>query len=135
MQIIYQLNETQIKQLHVLYQNTWWAKERSLDNTRKCVKNSSIIIAITDQDNNLQAFCRILTDYIFKASIFDVIVAEEFQGQGFARKLLELIKTHKDLAEVKHFELYCLPDKIAFYEKYGFTTNVDGMKIMRNIAA
>jgi hypothetical protein len=39
--------------------------------------------------------------------------------------------SHPDLREVKHFELYCLPELRPFYEKWGFEADVGGIDLMR----
>ena len=75
-----------------------------------------------DQEDNLVAFCRVLTDYIFKATIFDVIVSKPYQGKKIGGFLVHTIISHKDLINVKHKELYCLKEMAPFYAKYGFKT-------------
>ena len=40
----------------------------------------------------------VLTDYIFKALIFDVIILDEFQNKGLGLKLISLIKNHPDIS-------------------------------------
>jgi len=131
MKIIQELNETHIKQLHALYQNEWWTKNRTLEETRLCVSGSQICLALIDEQNNLQGFARVLTDYIFKALIFDVIVFKPYRKKGLGDKLRISIKNHPKLARVKHFELYCLPEMFVFYEKHGFSKDVGDVKLMR----
>jgi predicted GNAT family N-acyltransferase len=131
MDVINSLTETQINQLHGLYQHEWWTKGRTLDDTKICVNHSQICIGLIDEQNNLLGFCRILTDYIFKAFIFDVIVRPDQRGLGLGDTLVALAKNHDQLQDVKHIELYCLPDMINFYQKHGFTTNAGGMQLMR----
>ena len=74
MKIIYQLNRDHIKQLSDLYQNEWWSKGRTLEETKICVDSSQICIGLIDEQGNLSGFARVLTDFVFKALIFDVIV-------------------------------------------------------------
>ncbi|MDH5718260.1 MAG: GNAT family N-acetyltransferase [Spirochaetia bacterium] len=131
MKIIHELNETHIKQLHVLYQNEWFTKNRTLEETRLCVLGSQICLALIDKQNNLQGFARVLTDYIFKALIFDVIVSTPNRKKGWGDKLMIAIQNHPKLLHVKHFELYCLPEMFAYYEKHGFSKNVGDIKLMR----
>lgn len=131
MEVIYQLAPDQIKQLHVLYQEEWWSKGRTLEETEKCVAGSQICIGILNGDQRLIGFARVLTDYIFKAIIFDVIVETSYRKQGIGHRLIELVKNHRQLTEVKHFELYGLPDMQRFYAQYGFTTEVGGVVLMR----
>lgn len=44
----------------------------------------------------LVAYARVLTDFTFKALIFDVIVSENQRGCGLGDKLTELIKTKEN---------------------------------------
>ena len=74
MTIIYKFSDEHIKQLHQLYKEVWWANERSLEDTIDCVRGSQICIGILDKDENLIGFTRIISDFIYKAIIFDVIV-------------------------------------------------------------
>lgn len=131
MKTIYQLSDKHIAQLHQLYQKEWWTKARTLEDTRKCVANSQLCIALVDAQDDLIGFARVLTDFTFKALIFDVIVREDQRGKGLGDKLMGLIKSHDKLSGVRHFELYCLPDMKDFYAKHGFTTEVCGVQLMR----
>lgn len=131
MEAVYTLNEKQIEQLHRLYQGESWSRHRSLAETRRGVDGSQICIGLVDTENNLVAFTRVLTDFIFKALVFDVIVNPEYRGDGLGDRLVALVKNHPDLAQVKHFELYCLPPLQPFYKKHGFSLDVDHMQLMR----
>ncbi len=122
MKVIYELGSKHIEQLHQLYQEEWWTKGRTLEDTRKCVANSQLCIALVDAQDNLIGFARVLTDFTFKALIFDVIVREDQRGKGLGDKLMGLIKSHDKLSGVRHVELYCLPDMNDFYARHGFTT-------------
>jgi predicted GNAT family N-acyltransferase len=131
MEIINDLSENQIQQLHQLYQNEWWTENRTLEETRECVLGSQICIAIVDDNQVIKAFARVLTDYIFKALIFDMIVKSDYRVSGLGSELIKLIKGHAELKSVKHFELYCLPELEPFYTKHGFSIDVGGIKLMR----
>ncbi|HEX5338042.1 MAG TPA: GNAT family N-acetyltransferase [Gallionella sp.] len=131
MNVIYSLNENHIAQLHGLYQQEWWSKGRSVEDTRKCVSGSQICIGIISETDELVGFARVLTDSVFKAFIFDVIVRNDSRGLGLGDKLLSLITTHQQLKSVKHFELYCLPEMMAFYSRHGFISNDGKIQLMR----
>ncbi|MGE5453332.1 MAG: GNAT family N-acetyltransferase [Acidobacteriota bacterium] len=131
MNLIDQLNETQVRQLHALYQTAWWAKERTLAQTRQCVQGSQIVIGLTDDEGNLIAFTRVVTDYTFKAFVFDVLVHEAYQGQGLGDRLVKLVKGHERLQGVTHIELYCRPNLCSFYGQHGFTQDVGDITLMR----
>lgn len=131
--IIYQLDEQHLQQLHELYQNEWWTKGRSLEATRKCISHSQIRIGILNNSGDLIGFARVLTDFTFKALIFDVIVAPAYRDQGLGDKLVSLILNHEQLREVRSFELYCLPELMPFYVRHGFSDEVGAIKLMRRM--
>lgn len=131
MTIINTFSDHHIKQVHQLYKGVWWGKERSLEDTVNCIKGSQVCIGILDNDDNLIGFTRIITDFIYKAIIFDVIVDTAHQGNGLGQKLMNLVKSHEKLKRIKHFELYCLPEMEAFYASFGFSTEIGGIKLMR----
>ena len=120
-----------MKQVHQLYKEVWWGKERTLEDTINCVQGSQVCIGILDNEGNLIGFTRVISDFIYKAIIFDVIVTEAYRGKGLGQRLMALVKNHKELQKVKHFELYCLPEMEAFYSSFGFSTEVGGIKLMR----
>ena len=129
--VIYKLNEKQINQLHELYLDEWWTKERTLKDTMKCVQGSQVCIGLVDKNNNLIGFVRVITDFIFKALIFDLIINTKARNKGLAKKLIKEVLQHKKLSEVKHFELYCLPELKNFYSQFGFNDEIEGIELLR----
>ena len=132
MKVVNELTSEQIEQLHHLYQAEWWTKGRTLEDTIKCVKGSQLCIGIIDKNEKLVGFVRVITDFIYKALLLDLMIKKEQRKSGLGEKLISLIKQHKKLKEVKHFELYCLPELEEYYSKHGFTTEVGGIKFMRH---
>jgi GNAT superfamily N-acetyltransferase len=130
--VVSELSEHHIEQLHELYQKEWWSKGRTLDATRSGVRGSQIIVGLLDETDSLIAFARVLTDYTFKALIFDVIVAEHARGRGLGSLLVSLVTGHAALRSVRHFELYCLPELEGFYRSHGFSEEVGAIQLMRH---
>jgi predicted GNAT family N-acyltransferase len=131
MTIIYNFSHNHIKQLFQMYKDMGWGDDRSIEDTLNCVQSSQICIGLLNSDGNLIGFTRILSDFIYKAFIFDVMVSAEHRGHGLGQNLIHLVKNHEKLQNVKHFELYCSPDMEAFYSSLGFSTDVGGNKLMR----
>ena len=131
MKTIYKLEAKHILQLQELYKHEWWTEKRTFEETKKVVENSSVVIGLVDENNDLKAFARVLTDYTFKAIIFDVIVEENFRNKGLGQELMNLIMGYESLEEVKHFELYCLPEMVEFYKAYGFSEELGELIFMR----
>lgn len=130
--IISSLDEQQIIELYELYQQEWWTNNRKFEDVLVMLENSDILIGICEnKTNRLIGFTRVLSDFVYKALIFDVIVHEKYQGKGLGRILIDQVTTHPKLQHVQHFELYCKSDKMAFYEKWGFTKEIGDINFMR----
>ncbi|MDY7016250.1 MAG: GNAT family N-acetyltransferase [Cyanobacteriota bacterium] len=130
-EIVGQLNEEQLEALQQLYQETWWGKGRKQAAIRRMLHHSDIIVGLCEPiGGKLVGFSRILTDYVYRATIWDVIVDPAYQGRGLGRAIVQAVIHHPDLQEVETFLLICLPEAIAFYEKVGFTTEVGKLQIM-----
>ena len=131
MRVVHELDGRQVAQLHAFFAREWWTAGRSLEDTRHCVEGSQVCIGLVDDGGDLVGFARVITDFTFKALIFDVIVARSHRGRGLGDRLIELVLEHPDLGRIKNFELYCLPDVGTFYERHGFSTDVGGVRLMR----
>lgn len=106
--------------LETMYAKEWWTKGRTAERINKMLAGSDVVIGCCNKSNTLVGFARVLTDYTYKAFIFDVIVATEFRSSGLGREILQRILNHPDLAEVVSFELYCPESLIPYYQKNGF---------------
>ena len=124
------LTEAQLADLHRLYAGEWWCKDRTLDETRRVVAGSSLVFGFTES-GTLVAFARVLTDRIFKALVFDVIVDPAHRDAGLSVALMRRILEHPDLERVKTVELYCLPELVPFYERLGFSRDLGGVLFLR----
>lgn len=129
---ITELSEQQRDNLYHLYQDEWWTQGRTRDDIEMMVDESDEIVAFCDADTGeLVAFSRILTDYVYKVLIFDVIVAGNHRGKGLGTHLMDGIIDHPNLTHIDHFELYCLEEVVAFYEQWEFTNELGELRLMR----
>lgn len=126
------LDERLTRELCELYRHEWWTEGRSLEGVRRMAEGDSIVFAVRhDPSGELAAFARVLTDGVYKALIFDVIVAPAHRRSGLGERLVRRIASHPRLADVRHHELYCLPELVPYYERLGFTSEVGGIVLMR----
>jgi GNAT superfamily N-acetyltransferase len=131
-ELLSRLDDARIGQLCRLYQNEWWSRGRSLNQTRRLIEHSDLVVAFAERSSSdLVAIARVLTDFTFKALIFDVIVAQAHRGVGLGGRLIDAIVHHPALADVQDLELYCRPEMVPFYEKRGFTAKLDQLHFMR----
>ncbi len=126
------LSERQLQELHEMYRKEWWTKDRELADVRRMLEHTDLIVAFCDSaSERLAAFSRVLTDYVYKALIFDVIVETSSRGAGLGKALLDAIVQHPTLRLVRHLELYCRPELVPFYERWGFTADLGAFHFMR----
>jgi predicted GNAT family N-acyltransferase len=131
-EVVEELTYEQVRCLHQLYQKEWWTKGRKWSEVQRMVENSDITIGLCNpQTRELVAFTRVLTDYVYKALILDVIVKESYRGKKLGRILMDSVLHHPLLKDVMHFELYCRPEMIPFYQKWGFTEELGELYFMR----
>lgn len=117
------LNESQVEQLHALIKQQWWGGQRSLEDVQLMVANTSLMIGLIETTSGrLVGFCRVLTDFAFRATIYDVMVTEELKGSGLGKRLMETLCRHPSLQRVSFIYLACEPELSSFYERWGFKT-------------
>ncbi|MBD2449362.1 GNAT family N-acetyltransferase [Nostoc sp. FACHB-152] len=129
-QFVDNLTDQQISELVNLYKNEFWSKQRTYQDVLKMLKASDIIIGLIDSNEQLIGFTRVLTDFVYRATIYDVIIKPTHRNQGLGVKLMDAIVNHPQLNQVEHIALYCLPEMIPFYERWGFTADIGNLKLM-----
>jgi ribosomal protein S18 acetylase RimI-like enzyme len=106
-------------QLAALFQQAPWAKGRSVEDAREMLANTDLTVSAWDGDQ-LIGFGRVLTDYVYRASIWDVIVAKGYQGRKVGTEIVQRILHHPRLKKV---ELFWLCTRMpGFYERLGFSS-------------
>ena len=118
--VVYRLTRSQTDELHRLYRREWWSAERTREEVERMLEHTDLVVGIIDPEERLAGFARVLTDRVFKAEIYDVIVEESHRGRGLGRQLLKEIFAHPMLREVRQFNLQCLEERKAFYKEMGF---------------
>jgi len=118
-----------------LYRHEWWTNQRRDEDVTRMLQHSDLVVGVcTDPGGQLVGFARVLTDRVFKALVFDVIVAEAHRNSGLGRRLVQFLLDHPMLADVRHIELYCKPELIPFYKQWGFIApgpNVNYLRLTR----
>lgn len=129
--IVETLTESQISDLMDLYKNEFWCDKRNREDVVKMLRATDVIVGLVDEGDRLIAFTRVITDFIYRATVFDVIVKPTHRQMGLGVKLMDAVVNHPKLQAVETLGLHCLPKMIPFYERWGFTDDVGEMKFMR----
>lgn len=132
--ILNQLDETHVKQLQTLYRQTWWANQRELDDIFTMLEHSDYNFGLVHAHTGLLVgYARVLTDRVYKAMIYDLILDEDYRGRGLGKHLLTTILNHPDLCQVNHVELYCHPEMKNWYRQWGFEDTDESVALVRCI--
>jgi len=130
---ITEFDDAHQKELYEFYKREWWTFGRTLPEFTQMLSHSDVIVGCL-HNGEMVGFARVLTDFTFKAMIFDVIVREGVRGFGVGQAIIAKITSEPRLKNVKSFELYC-PDRLtAFYEKLGFSKSSSNLLGLRRQA-
>jgi ribosomal protein S18 acetylase RimI-like enzyme len=123
-------SEIDIYQLQNLFNiATFWAKGRSIEDLGIAIANSEPVISVWDRER-LIGFARATSDGIYRATIWDVVIHPEYQGNGLGIKLVETVLTHPQM-QVERVYLMTTHQQ-AFYEKIGFQANNTTTMVLYN---
>ncbi|MGB3264438.1 MAG: GNAT family N-acetyltransferase [Microcoleus sp.] len=136
--IVESLTENQVSDLMDLYKNEFWCDNRRREDVVKMLAATDVIIGLVGEGDGvpprklrLIAFSRVITDFVYTAMIFDVIVKPTHRKTGLATVLMDAVVNHPKLQAVENFYLNCLPNMMPFYERWGFTDDMGDIKSMR----
>ena len=129
--IVETVTESQVSDLMDLYKNEFWSDKRTQEDVVKMLASTDVIIGLVDECDRLIGITRVLTDFVYRAMIFDVIIKPTHRKMGLGAKLMDAVLNHPRLQTVEHFYLNCLPNMIPFYERWGFSDDVGEIKFLR----
>ena len=122
-----------VKKLQKLFQNNaFWASNRKLKHIRKMLANSSGVVSIWD-NQNLIGFGRVITDSIFRAVIWDVVVDKKYQGSGIGTIVIKELLSLKKLQNID--KIYIMTtNQTEFYLQMGFKLEKKQNLMIKEIA-
>ena len=78
-----------LKLQNLLNKHAFWAKNRSLKDLQKLLAGSTAIISLWS-GKRMIGFGRATSDGIYRAVLWDVVVADDLQGQGLGLSLIHI---------------------------------------------
>lgn len=100
-----------------LIKESYWARERTLEQTITAVENSLCFGVYRGRDQ--AGFARVVTDRATFAYIGDVFIKEEHRGRGLGKWLMETIVSQPDMQGLRRW-LLATRDAHSLYEKFEF---------------
>jgi GNAT superfamily N-acetyltransferase len=103
---------------HFLKDESYWAKDRSLEEVKKSIENS-LCFGLYNNDA-MVGFGRIITDYATFAYLADVFIVKKERGKGLGKTLVEFILAYPSIKDVRRWMLGTM-DAHQLYRPFGFS--------------
>jgi ribosomal protein S18 acetylase RimI-like enzyme len=116
-------SKVNLDEMKEIYSSVGWTKH-----TKEIIKQvfeASNVIALVTVNGRIIGFGRAMTDGVFNAAIYDVIVHPEFQKQGIARQIMEYLLDK--LSNISCVHLISTSGNEDFYKKLGLKRIKTGM--------
>ena len=123
-------NELTAKEFILLWE-TVWGEGPSYEQTELAWRHTLFRVSVYDK-GKVVAMARMIGDMGLDYYIKDVVVRPEYQKRGIGKllinELLKFIRENGVSGTDIFVELCAVPDKVPFYEKFGFDAN-DGKRL------
>jgi ribosomal protein S18 acetylase RimI-like enzyme len=107
--------------------HSFWASGRRPAQLGRMLSGSQVVVSAW-QGSTMVGFGRATSDGVFRAVLWDVVVAEDQQGQGIGRRIVEGLLASPEVATAERVYLMTTTGE-GFYEKLGFS-RVDSQRLM-----
>ena len=103
---------------NLLNRNAFWAKNRTINDLKKCLANSDVIISLW-VGNEIVGFGRALTDGIYRGVLWDIVIDQNHQGKGYGKLIVKNLLSSKKIKNTKKLYLMTTNKKL-FYSYFDF---------------
>ena len=103
--------------IHAYLARSYWAAGITRERVARALERS-LCFGLFDGARQI-GFARVVTDAATFAYLADVYVLEEYRGQGLGKRLVDAVRAHPDLADLRRFLLWTR-DAHGLYEQFGF---------------
>ena len=102
--------------LHKMLKNSYWAKDRSRKEVEASVTNSLCFSLLRGKEQI--GFARVITDTMAYAIILDMLIGEDYRGQGLGKWLIQCICDYPEIKSLR--QVLWTSNADDFYRKKGF---------------
>ncbi|MBO8232820.1 GNAT family N-acetyltransferase [Prochlorococcus marinus str. MU1402] len=100
----------------LLDRNAFWAKSRTINDLKKCLANSDVIVSLW-VGNEIVGFGRALTDGIYRGVLWDIVIDQNHQGKGFGTLIVKQLLSSNKVKNTKKLYLMTTNKKL-FYSQF-----------------
>ena len=109
-----------LKLQRLFRKHAFWARNRSVNDLRRMLKGSTVVVSLW-RGKRLVGFGRASSDGIYRAVLWDIVVAGDLQGRGLGRKVVEALLENPALCDVERLYLMTT-NSASFYRLIGFNS-------------
>jgi ribosomal protein S18 acetylase RimI-like enzyme len=113
--------------IHAFLTRSYWAEGVTRERVATSLEGS-LCFGLFDDERQI-GFARVVTDRVTFGYLCDVYVLEEHRGRGLGKRLVEAVRAHPELRELRRL-LLKTRDAHGLYEQFGFE-RVDGRDFMQ----
>lgn len=124
--------EIDLYELEELCDAVGWSR-RPLRKVKKAIQHSFLVTSMWEQQGSRQrliGFARATSDHAFNATIWDVVVHPDFQGQGLGKALMRYTIKKLRRQDISNITLFADAQVVDFYRRLGFIVDPEGIKAM-----
>jgi len=115
----------------LLDRNTFWAKSRTINDLKKCLSNSDVVISLW-VGKEIVGFGRALTDGVYRGVLWDVVIDQNYQGKGLGTIIIKNLLSSKEIKNTKKLYLMTTNKKL-FYSQFNFKEVTSQNLLIREI--
>ena len=102
----------------LLDRNAFWAKNRKINDLKKCLANSDVIVSIWSGYEPV-GFGRALSDGIYRGVLWDIVIDQNHQGKGYGKMIVKNLLESKKIKHTQKIYLMTTNKKL-FYSQVDF---------------
>ena len=115
----------------LLNRNAFWAKSRTINDLKKCLANSDVIISLW-VGNEIVGFGRALTDGIYRGVLWDIVIDQNHQGKGFGKLIVKKLLSSEKVKNTRKLYLMTTNKKL-FYSQLDFKEVISQNLLIREV--
>lgn len=124
-------DQIDLSQLQELFSLTAvWAQERRLEDLKIAIANSDPVVSVWERGKMI-GFARAISDGIYRATIWDVVIHPDYREVRLGHKLVESVLSHPRINRVERVYLMTTNQQ-HFSQQIGFQCNSSTTMVLYN---
>ncbi len=125
----YAVHTPRAEEVMELYAHAPWAQARRLPQVRRMLRHTGFCVTARE-GRRLVGMARVVTDFSFRAALYDVIVRPDCHRRGIGSALVRLALRQPRLRGVDQVWLYTTNQQ-PFYARLGFRPYPENMMVLK----